>query len=206
MNMNMKTVLIIVIIILIGSLSFAFGYMYLSEPKNSNNTINQTSINQTVQNGTTIPYSSEYITFNKAKSIAKNNAAKGVTVSDPILIKDKAGRAIYVIYYSYDGYSVGGIIINAKTGAVLYRELNIPSVSNTDTSNNYDQNYDNSYYDNSNYDNSNYDDSNNDNSNYDDSNNNDQNYDDSNYDDSNNNDQNYDDSYYDNSNYDDSNY
>ena len=209
MNLNKKTVLIIVIIILISSLGIAFGYMYISGQKNSVSPVNQTALNQTVQNGTSIAYSSEYITFDKAKSIAKSKVGKGVVVGDPILIKDKSGKAIYVVYYSYNGYYAGGIIINAKTGAILYRELNIPS-EYTDTTNNndqnyYDTNYDN-YYDNSNYDNSDYNDQNYDDTNYDDSNSNDSYNDDTNYDDSSNDDSSNDDTNYDDSNSDDSYY
>lgn len=63
MNLKRNTLLIIVIIILAGTLSFAFGYMYLTAPKAANNNTNVTTINQTMQNGTSIPYSSEYITF-----------------------------------------------------------------------------------------------------------------------------------------------
>jgi hypothetical protein len=195
LDLKKNTVLIVVIIILAGTLSFAFGYMYLSTPKAANTTANVTTINQTMQNGTTIPYSSEYITFTKAKSIAKSDASKGVTVSDPILIKDKNGQAVYVCNYYYKGSVVGGIIINAKNGAVIYKELNIPTNLNTDTSNTNNYNYNDqntNYNDNSDYDNSNYDDSNYDN-----------NYDNSNYDssDSGSNDNSgYDNSYSDDSN------
>ncbi len=183
MNMKRNTLLIIVIIILAGTLSFAFGYMYISAPKAAaNNSANITTINQTMQNGTAIPYSSEYISFDKAKSIAKSKASKGVSVSDPVLMKNQAGQAIYICNYYYNGQIVGGIILNAKTGAVIYRELSLPTNTTTTTSDQYNNqnNNDNSnyYYDN-NYDDSNY--------NYDD------NYDDSNdnYDDSSNDDYNY---------------
>ena len=146
-------------------------------------TVNVTTVNQTLQNGTSIPYSSEYITFSKAKSLAKSHASKGVTVSDPILIKDKTGQAVYICNYYYKGSIVGGIILNAKTGAVIYKELNIPSNLNTDTSSNNNYYYDDQSIDNSNDQNSedgyNYD---NQNTNYD---SNDQTYDDnSNYDNS----------------------
>ncbi|WP_048650813.1 hypothetical protein [Methanobacterium lacus] len=184
MNMKRNTLLIIVIIILAGTLSFAFGYMYISAPKAAaNNSANITTINQTMQNGTAIPYSSEYISFDKAKSIAKSKASKGVSVSDPILMKNHDGQAIYICNYYYNGQIVGGIILNAKTGAVIYRELNLPTNTTTTTTDQYNnQNYnDNSNYNNDdNYDNSNY--------NYDDSN--------DNYDDSSDADyQNYDDDY-----------
>lgn len=186
MNMKRNTLLIIVILILAGTLSFAFGYMYISAPKAAaNNSANITTINQTMQNGTAIPYSSEYISFDKAKSIAKSKASKGVSVSDPILMKNHEGQAIYICNYYYNGQTVGGIILNAKTGAVIYRELILPKTTPTTTTDQYNNNY---YNDNSNY---NYDD-NYDNSNYDDSNDNyDDNYDDSSYDDY----QNYDDGY-----------
>lgn len=174
MDMKRNTLLIIVIIILAGTLSFAFGYMYISAPKTAaNNSTNITTINQTMQNGTSIPYSSEYISFDKAKSIAKSKASKGVSVSDPVLMKNHDGQAIYVSYYYYNGQVVGGIILNAKTGAVIYRELILPSNTTSTTTDQYtNQNYnDNSNYnydDDSNY---NYDDSNdNYNDNYDDSN------------------------------------
>jgi len=169
MNIKKNTLLIIVIIILAGTLSFAFGYMYISAPKAAaNNTTNVTTINQTMQNGTAIPYSSEYISFNKAKSIAKSKASKGVTVSDPVLMKNQEGQAVYICSYYYNGEAVGGIIINAKTGAVLYRELILPSSTATQTTNT-DQYSNQNYNDESNYNNDNYDDSNdNYNSNYND--------------------------------------
>jgi hypothetical protein len=154
MDMKKNTILIIAIIVLIGTLSFVAGYVYLSGPKNQQNPVNVTPLNETVTNGTQIPYSSEYITFNKAKSIAKSKASKGVTVSDPILIKDKNGDAVYICYYTYNGNSVGGIILNAKTGAVIYRSLNIPA-DVTDTTNDYyynqDSTTDNSYDNQDNY-------------------------------------------------------
>lgn len=173
MDVKKNTVLIIAIIILVGTLSFVVGYMYLSGPNNQQNPVNVTPLNDTVTNGTQIPYSSEYITFSKAKSIAKNYASNGVTVSDPILIKDKSGQAVYICSYMYNGNSVGGIILNAKTGAVIYKELSIPSNMNTDTSNDY--NYD---YQDTNTDN-NYNDQNND---YSDDNSDDYYYDDQNSD------------------------
>ncbi|MDI6644228.1 MAG: PepSY domain-containing protein [Methanobacteriaceae archaeon] len=126
--MDKNYVIIISILLLGGLTSFAFGYLFLAEnnsPKH-NNTSNLT-VNDTIKNGTQIEYSSEYITFSRAKSIAKNNAQSGVTVSDPILIKDAEGRAVYVCYYYYKGNNVGGIIIDARTGKVLYKEIYIPS-------------------------------------------------------------------------------
>ncbi|UTB32129.1 MAG: hypothetical protein NKF70_11585 [Methanobacterium sp. ERen5] len=193
MNMKRNTLLIIVIILLAGTLSFAFGYMYMSTPKAAaNNSANITTINQTMQNGTAIPYSSEYISFDKAKSIAKSKASKGVSVSDPILMKNHDGQAIYICNYYYNGQPVGGIILNAKTGAVIYRELILPSNTTTTTTDQYtNQNYNDNSNDNydDNYDDSNY------NGNYDDPN---DNYDDSSdYDD-----QNYDDGYSSDNNYD----
>jgi uncharacterized membrane protein YkoI len=164
---KLNVVLIIVIIVLVGMLGTAFGYMFLTNNKNGNNSIsNQTLGNETNitnQTGSKIPYSPEYITFSKAKSIAKSHAAKGVVTSDPILIKAKNGDAIYYSDYSYNGVIIGGIIINAKTGSILGIQQNIPTTTTTtDDNTNYDNNYDNSNsgYDDSNYDNS-YDNSNN---------------------------------------------
>jgi uncharacterized membrane protein YkoI len=164
---KLNVVLIIVIIVLVGMLGTAFGYMFLTNNKNGNNiTSNQTQGNETNitnQTGNKIPYSPEYITFSKAKSIAKSHAAKGVVTSDPILVKAKNGDAIYYSDYSYNGVIIGGIIINAKTGSILGIQQNIPNTTTTTNDNtNYDNNYDNtnSGYDNSNYDNS-YDNSNN---------------------------------------------
>ena len=128
-----KNISIILIVLVIGGfISFAVGYLFLggSETPDINNSTNMT-VNDTVKNGTKISYSSEYITFSKAKSIAKSNGQSGVTVSDPILLKDAEGKAIYICYYYYNGSSVGGIIIDAKTGKVLYKELDIPK--NTET-------------------------------------------------------------------------
>ncbi|GAB4313198.1 MAG: hypothetical protein Kow0019_12510 [Methanobacteriaceae archaeon] len=138
--MDKNTIIIIAILLLGGLSSFAFGYLFLGDnnPPETNNSTNFT-VNDTLKNGTKIEYRSEFITFSKAKSIAKNNAQSGVTVSEPILIKDADGRAVYVCYYYYKGESVGGIIIDARTGEVLYKELYIPR--NTDTRNEYDYTY-----------------------------------------------------------------
>lgn len=114
--------LIVVVIVVIGLLGVVGGYTYFSAQTPVNN-----SINQTIQNGTTIPYSSEYITFDKAKSIALQNAAQGVSVSDPILMKDRYGKAIYVCYYYYNGKMIGGIILDAKTGNIIYKQQDLPS-------------------------------------------------------------------------------
>lgn len=91
-----KNFIIIISILLLGGLaSFAFVYLFLADNDSpeTNNSTNLT-LNDTLKNGTKIEYSSEYITFSKAKSIAKNNAQSGVTVSDPLLIKDANGRAV----------------------------------------------------------------------------------------------------------------
>jgi hypothetical protein len=150
---KMNAILIIIVIILVGMLSVAFGYMFLT---NNNSTLNQTPANVTnitnQTNGTTIPYSPEYITFNKAKSIAKSEAASGVVTSDPILVKDKNGNAVYYSTYTYNGAYIGVIIINAKTGAVISNQQNIPTTPSNDNS--YDNNYDNGY--DNNYNNDNY--------------------------------------------------
>lgn len=157
---KMNLILIIVVIVLIGILSAAFGYMFLTN--NNNTTSNQTPVNVTnITNQTTtntIPYSSEYITFTKAKSIAKSYAGSGVITSDPILVKAKNGNAVYYSDYTYNGENIGGIIINAKTGAVISNEQYIPTNPTTSTtpSNDYnppsdDNNYnDNNYYSDSN--------------------------------------------------------
>ena len=136
-------ILIIIVVILIGILGVAFGYMVM--PKNNNTTSNQTPTNITnLTNVTnqTIPYSSEYITFSKARSIAKNYAATGVATSDPILVKAQNGDAVHYSTYTYNGAVIGGIIINAKTGKVLEIEQNVPVQTNTqnvytDTGSNY---------------------------------------------------------------------
>lgn len=138
---KMNGILIVVVIILVGMLSVAFGYMFLTK---NNNTSNQTPTNVTnVTNqttGSTIPYSPEYITFNKAKSIAKSEAGSGVVTSDPILVKAKNGDAIYYSTYTYNGANIGGIIINAKTGAVISNQQYIPTTPSNDNS------YNNGYY------------------------------------------------------------
>ena len=136
---KLNIVLIAVVIILIGALGVSFGYMFFEK---SNTTSNQTPMNITNVTNQTIPYSSEYITFSKAKSIAKSYAATGVVTSDPILVKAQNGDAIYYSTYSYNGVVIGGIILNAKTGAVLANQQNIPSQTNTqyvytDTGSNY---------------------------------------------------------------------
>lgn len=139
--------LIIVVIVVIGLLGVVGGYTYFSAQTPVNN-----SINQTIQNGTTIPYSSEYITFDKAKSIAVQNAAQSVSVSDPILMKDRNGLAVYVCYYYYNGKSVGGIIINAKTGDIIYKEQNLPSNNNQQSTTKVNNNKNSASSSNSNYD------------------------------------------------------
>lgn len=158
---KMNFILIIVVIVLVGMLSAAFGYMFLT--KNNNSTLNQNAVNVTnITNQTTnstIPYSSEYITFTKAKSIAKSYAGSGVVTSDPILVKAKNGDAVYYSDYTYNGENIGGIIINAKTGAVISNEQYIPTNPTTSTTpsdnspsddNNYNDNYNNNYYSDSN--------------------------------------------------------
>ncbi len=140
---KLNVVLIIAVIILVGILGTAFGYMFLTNNANNNTTSNQTLSNITNQTNSTIPYSPEYISFSKAKSIAKSEAAKGVVTSDPILIKAKNGDAVYYSTYSYNGNNIGGIIINAKTGAVLTNQQNIPTTTTSDNTN-YDNNNDNS--------------------------------------------------------------
>ena len=106
---KMNMILIIVVIVLVGMLSAAFGYMFLT--KNNDATLNQTPVNVTnITNQTTnskIPYSSEYITFTKAKSIAKGYAGSGVITSDPILVKAKNGNAVYYSDYTYNGENMG---------------------------------------------------------------------------------------------------
>jgi len=154
---KLNAVLIIAVIILVGMLGTAFGYMFLTNNmnKNGNNTtLNQTNgTNITNQTNSTIPYSSEYISFSKAKSIAKSDAGSGVVTSDPILIKAKNGDAVYYSTYTYNGANIGGIIINAKTGAVLSNQQNIPTTTTTSDNTNYDNRYNNSNSGSDNYDN-----------------------------------------------------
>jgi len=133
---NSTKALIVVVAVLVLGIGVVYGMYMMNNQIPANNS---TVLNQTIQNGTNIPYSSDYITFDKAKSIAIQNAATGVSVSEPILMKNKEGQAIYVCYYYYKGYSIGGIIINAKTGDIIYKEQNLPSNYNqqTNTNNNY---------------------------------------------------------------------
>lgn len=128
---NSTQVLLVAVIVLVALLSFAVGYNFFNNPKNQT-----MQMNDTIKNGTNIPYSSEYITFDKVKSIALQNAAAGVLVSEPTLLKNEAGQAIYVCYYYYQGRQIGGIIIDAKTGDVLYKEHNLPSNYNQNNNNN----------------------------------------------------------------------
>ena len=87
---KLNGVLIITVIILVGLLGTAFGYVVLNKNTNNNTVVNQTPSNDTnitnQTSGNSIPYSPEYISFAKAKSIAKGEAGKGVVTSDPILI------------------------------------------------------------------------------------------------------------------------
>jgi uncharacterized membrane protein YkoI len=138
---KLNVILIIVVVILVGLLGTAFGFMVLNKNTNNDTAVNQTPSNVTnITNqttGSTIPYSPEYISFTKAKSIAKGEAAKGVVTSDPILIKAKNGNAVYYSTYSYNGKNIGGIIINAKTGAVISNQQNIPTTYENTNNNNY---------------------------------------------------------------------
>jgi len=141
---KLNIALIVIVIVLIGALGVAFGYEFFAK---NNTTSNQTPTNVTNVTNQTIPYSSEYITFTKAKSIAKSYAAKGVTTSDPILVKAKNGDAVYYSTYTYNGAVIGGIIINAKTGKVLAIQQDVPNQTVYTTSPNYSDsgsNYDDS--------------------------------------------------------------
>jgi len=103
--MDKLKILIPVIIVIVGAGSFGLGYMFFGgsqEPQN----IKVKQINETLETGTSIPYSSEYISFSDAMSIAQQNAASGVSVSDPVLIKARNGRAVYVSSYYYNQYIV----------------------------------------------------------------------------------------------------
>lgn len=156
---KLNVVLIIAVIVLVGMLGTAFGYMFFTNNinKNGNNsTLNQTNeTNITNQTNNTIPYSSEYISFSKAKSIAKSDAGSGVVTSDPILVKAKNGDAVYYSTYTSNGANIGGIIINAKTGAVLSNQQNIPTTTQSDNTN-YDNSYGNSNSGSNNYNDNNY--------------------------------------------------
>ena len=123
--LSLNKTLVLVIIVLSSILAVYAGYNYFS-----NDNQNQTPqiLNKT-QNANNITWTPEYISFDKAKSIAIEHAAPDVTVSDPILMKNEKGTAIYVCYYYYEGYMVGGIIIDAKTGNIIYKEQNIPNNS-----------------------------------------------------------------------------
>lgn len=116
-----KIILLVSALLILGLVSSVVGYAFLGDKSNPSQ-----EVNETLSQGTPLEYSAEYISFDKAKSIAVSNNAKGVSTSDPILIKDKEGRAVYICTYSYDGDVIGGIIINAKNGEVLYHELNLP--------------------------------------------------------------------------------
>lgn len=145
--LSLNKALILVVVVLVCLIGVFAASTYFS---GQNQTQNQTpKINQTVENGTNITWTPEYISFDDAKAIAKQNAESGVSVSDPILMKDRNGLAVYVSYYYYNGYMIGGIIINAKTGDILYKEQNLPGKSNKQTyNNNYyqDTNSDDGYY------------------------------------------------------------
>ena len=134
MILDKKAMIIILVIIVTGLISFSVGYTFLGNSNSELTPKNISSINSTLEDGKEIPYSSEYITFDKAESIAKKYAKKSVNVDNTILIKNKAGQAIYICYYYYQGNYVGGAIINAKTGKVLYYELNLPSTYSYDDS------------------------------------------------------------------------
>ena len=130
---KLNVALIVTVIILVGALGVASGYMFFVK---NNTTSNQTPMNITNNTNVTnqtIPYSSEYITFSKARSIAKSYAATGVATSDPILVKAQNGDAVYYSTYTFDGATIGGIIINAKTGKVLAIQQNVPEQTTTQT-------------------------------------------------------------------------
>jgi len=130
---KLNVALIVTVIILVGALGVASGYMFFGK---NNTTSNQTPMNITNDTNVTnqtIPYSSEYITFSKARSIAKSYAATGVATSDPILVKAQNGDAVYYSTYTFNGATIGGIIINAKTGKVLAIQQNVPEQTTTQT-------------------------------------------------------------------------
>jgi uncharacterized membrane protein YkoI len=127
-----KIILLVSALLILGLISSVVGYAFLGDKSNPSQ-----KVNETLSQGTPLEYSSEYVSFDKAKSIAVSNSAKGVSTSDPILIKDKQGRAVYICTYSYDGDVIGGIIINAKNGAVIYHELNLPFYYNVAPSTEY---------------------------------------------------------------------
>lgn len=118
--LNKTMSIIVVLFAVVGVGSFLVSYFFLAGPLDNKN---NSSVNGTLKEGNRISYSSEYISFKEAKSIAKKNAPPGASVDDPILIKDKSGKAVYICsYYSKDVW-VGGIIIDARTGKVIYREI-----------------------------------------------------------------------------------
>jgi hypothetical protein len=137
---NLNKILILVIVVLVAMLGVFAGYTYFSTPSNNQTPV---TINQSLENGTNITWSPEFISFDQAKNIAVQNAESGVKVSDPILMKNQEGVAIYVCYYYYNGYMIGGIIIDAKTGNILYKEQNKPNNSNNSQNNNNQNNQNN---------------------------------------------------------------
>lgn len=152
---KLNKILILVIVVLTAMLGVFAGYSYFSAPS-----INQTpvTINQSLENVTNITWTPEFISFDQAKNIAVKNAESGVKVSDPVLMKNQEGVAIYVCYYYYNGYMIGGIIIDARTGNIIYKEQNKPKTNeNSQSNNNNNNNNQNNQNDYSN-DNYNYDD------------------------------------------------
>jgi len=130
---KLNVALIVTVIILVGALGVASGYMFFVKNNTTSNQTPMNTTNNTNVTNQTIPYSSEYITFSKARSIAKSYAATGVATSDPILVKAQNGDAVYYSTYTFNGAVIGGIIINAKTGKVLAIQQNVPEQTTTQT-------------------------------------------------------------------------
>ena len=130
---KLNVALIVTVIILVGALGVASGYMFFGKNNTTSNQTPMNTTNNTTVTNQTIPYSSEYITFSKARSIAKSYAATGVATSDPILVKAQNGDAVYYSTYTFNGAVIGGIIINAKTGKVLAIQQNVPEKTTTQT-------------------------------------------------------------------------
>lgn len=79
-------------LLIMGLISSVVGYAFLGDKSNPSQ-----KVNETLSQVTPLEYSSEYISFDKAKSIAVSNSVNGVSTSEPILIQDKQGRAVIFV-------------------------------------------------------------------------------------------------------------
>ena len=130
---RLTSVLIVVVIILIGIVSAAFGYIYLSGSKNPINPINQTSINQSVQNTSNVTHTTvkkttptNLISAQRAIDIVQQSSPGSTNIRFSAKLINNNGAPYYLVTVYEDdptsdvyGQSIGGAKVDAKTGVIL---------------------------------------------------------------------------------------